>query len=124
MTTNFSPSATDGKLLPVIAEYLSHDWSARVLHRVEVTREWELHWTDGINVWLEDYDQPWHALARLAALIAAVEQDVFLVHDLQDGNPVAYDAFTDEVDRFVSRTVHTSSCRPGCDGTDPVNHQV
>lgn len=124
MTTNFSPSATDGKLLPVIAEYPSHHWSARVLHRVGVTREWELHWTDGINVWFEDYERPWHALARLAALVAAVEQDVFLVHDLQEDSPGTHAAVVDEVERFVSRTVHASSCEPGCDGTDPANHQV
>jgi hypothetical protein len=122
VTTNFAASAVDGRLLPVIAEYPSHHWSARVLYRVEASAEWELHWTDGINVWIEHYDYPWHALARLAALVAAVEQDVFLVHRSDD--PHGPLDFVAEAERFVSRTIHASGCRPNCDGTDPVNHQV
>lgn len=114
---------TDGRLLPVTAEHHGHDYAAYVLHDVETFHEWLLTWTDGINVWLEEYHHPWHAYARLAALVAAAEQDVFLVHDLQDGDPAARDAVVDEVERFVSRVVHASSCAPGCDGTDPVNHR-
>lgn len=118
-----SPYAEDdevGRRLPVVARHGGHDWTAWVLYRVEAAHEWVLTWTDGINVWLEEYDQAWHALARLAALTAAVEQDVFLVHgsDVGSGRVV----FVSEVERFVSRTVHASSCAPGCDGTDPVNH--
>lgn len=122
--TELNESTLDGELLPIMAQYESHYWSACVLYRAEAIHEWELQWTDGINSWVEEHDKPWHAFARLAALVAAVEQDVFLVHDLQGGDPVAHAAVVDEVERFVSRTVHASSCAPDCDGTDPVNHQV
>ncbi len=85
-------------------------------YNIEASSEWELHWTDGINVWIEEWHYPWHALARLAALVAAVEQDVFLVHDLQDGNPVTHAAFVEEVENFIARTVHAFNCPAGCDG--------
>lgn len=119
---NVGYELTDGRVLDVTAEHHGADYSAYVLHAVEAFHEWVLTWTDGINHWLEEYHQSWHAYARLAALVAAAEQDAFLVHDLQDGDPVARRAVVDEVERYVSRTVHASGCRPGCDGTDPVNH--
>lgn len=115
---------TDGRHLPVVAEHHGHDYAAWVLHDVEAFHEWVLTWTDGINHWLEEYHLPWHAYARLAALIAAVEQGVFLVHDLQDGDLAAHEAVVDAIERFIARSVHASSCAPGCDGTDPVNHET
>lgn len=121
MTSNMY-ELTDGRRLPVAAEHHGHDYVAYVLHDVEAAHEWLLTWTDGINVWLEEYHLPWHAYARLAALVAAAEQDVFLVHDLQDGDVAAHEAVVVEVERFVARTVHASSCPTSCDGTDPANH--
>jgi hypothetical protein len=112
----------DDRWLPVVAEFSGHRWNGHVLHDVEAAGEWIVTWTDGINEWLERYDYPWHALARFAALVAAAEQDVFLVHDSSD--PHGPLNFVAEAERFVSRTIHASSCEPGCDGTDPVNHQV
>jgi hypothetical protein len=112
----------DGEALPVVAEFEGHHYSAHVLHDVNGDVEWIVTWTDGINEWVERYELPWHALARLAALVAAAEQDVFLVHDFV--NRGEHVAFVAEADRFVSRTVHASSCAPGCDGTDPANHRV
>lgn len=120
---NYGWSALDDRALPLVAEYVQHDWSARLLHRADASYEWELQWTDGINEWVEEHLRPWHAYARLAALVAAAERGVFLVHDLRDGGPAARAAFVAEAERFVSRTVHASSCRPGCDGTDPASHQ-
>lgn len=113
----------DGRELAVAAWHPGHDYEARVLHAVEAAHEWVVTWTDGINEWVEEFDEPWHAYARLAALVAACEQDVFMVHDETRGHHEKL-AFVSEVERFVSRTVHASSCRTGCDGTDPVNHQA
>jgi hypothetical protein len=115
------PELNEPRDVPVVAHVVYHDWSARVLHDVEAAGEWPVTWTDGINVWFERYDYPWHALARLAALVAAVEQEVFLVHDVTNRGEQA--TFVDEAERFVSRTVHAHSCRPGCDGTGGP-HQV
>ena len=119
MNTSYAPSVFDGKLLPVTARFESHDWSATVLYRIEASHEWELQWTDGINVWVEEWIYAWHAYARLAALVAAVEQDVFLVH----GSEEDHAAFVDEVERFVARTVHAFNCPPGCVGDSP-HHDV
>jgi hypothetical protein len=119
----------DGELVPVVAEHHGGDYTAWVLRRDldadAHEHEWVVTWTDGINHWLEEYDESWHAYARLTALVAACDQDVFLVHAVGHGDVVnvsARDAFVSEAERFVSRTVHASSCAPGCDGTDPVNH--
>lgn len=114
----------DGEALPVVAAHHGVHYAARVLRDVASDDEWVLTWTDGVNEWVERYEHAWHAFARLAALVAAVEQDVFLVHDPTNRGPAEHAAFLGEAERFVSRTVHASSCRPGCDGTDPVNHQV
>ncbi len=113
---------TDGRRLPVIAEFSGVDYDAYVLQEVEAAHEWLVTWSDGINEWLEEYDYPWHALARFTALVAACEQQVFLVHDVESRGERA--AFVEEAERFVSRTVHASSCGIGCDGTDDANHQV
>lgn len=107
----------------VTAVYHGPTWEAHVLHDVNGASPWITTWTDGINTWFERFDEPWHALARLAALVAAVEQEVFLVHDWVV-KPDDRDLFVAEAERFVSRTVHASSCQPDCDGTDPANHQV
>lgn len=115
--TNSSYELTDGRRLPVITEYHGEHYAAYVLRDVAVEREWVLTWTDGVNVWYEDYDYPWHAFARLASLVAAAEQDVLMVHDLQDGNPTTHAAVVEEVENFIARTVHAFNCPPGCDGT-------
>lgn len=114
----------DGERLPVVAEYHGVDYDAYVLHNVEAAGEWVVTWTDGINHWVEEYDYPWHAFARLAALVAAADQQVFLVHDPSNRGATEGRAFREEAERFVSRTVHASSCGTGCDGTDAANHQV
>jgi len=116
------PYLDEPRDVPVVAVFDGHNWSGRGLHDVESAGEWAVTWSDGINTWFERYDYPWHALTRFAALVAAVEQDVFLVHDTDD--PRRLLDFVEESERFLSRVVHASSCRPGCDGTDPVNHQV
>lgn len=108
-----------GEALYVAARHYGDDYSAYVLPRDE--GNWVVTWTDGINHWVEEFEQPWHAYARLAALIAAVEQQVFLVHDAHR-QPDELLRFVDEVERFVSRTVHASNCDVDCDGTDPVTH--
>lgn len=105
--------------VPVVAHYRARHWSARVLHDVEAAGEWALTWTDGINVWFERYDYPWHALTRLAALIAAVEQEVFLVHRSDD--PHGPLDFVEESERFVRRTVHAFNCPAGCRGDSPLH---
>lgn len=112
-----------GELVAIVARFYARDYSAYVLRDDEAPVSWLVTWNDGINDWVEGFDQPWHALARLAALVAACEQQVFMVHD-GDRNPAELRAFVDEAERFVSRTVHASSCAMGCDGTDPVNHRV
>lgn len=109
----------DGEALPVVAHHVSHDWSARVLYDVEAASEWVLTWTDGINEWVERYDYPWHAYTRLAALIATVEQDVFLVHRSDD--PHGPLDFVEESERFIRRTVHAFNCPPGCRGDSPMH---
>lgn len=117
----------DGRMVPILCEVVRHRYSAFVLRLDDgdpddVAGTWSLTWTDGINWWHEEYELPWHALARLAVLVAAVEQDVLLVHDLQDGNRATRAAVVDEVENLIARTVHAFNCRPGCDATDPVNH--
>lgn len=114
----------DDRWLPVVAAFEGSNWLAHVLNDDDgdTTQPWILTWTDGINEWIERYELPWNALARLAALVAAVEQDVFLVHRSDD--PHGPLDFLAEAERFVSRTIHASSCAPSCDGTDPANHQV
>lgn len=118
----------NGRVLPVVTTWARRDYTAHVLRghddERDVAGEWILTWTDGINIWLEEYELPWQALARLAALVAAAEQDVFLVHPPSSRGINEGRAFVEEAERFVSRTVHTSSCQPGCDGTDPENHDV
>lgn len=106
--------------VPVICEYRAHHWTARVLYDVEAGGEWPVTWTDGINLWFERYAFPWQALARLAALVAAVEQDVLLVHDpgARDGDDRA---FVDEAERFVRRTVHAFNCPADCRGDSPLH---
>lgn len=117
-----------GRDAALVAEVVGDHYSAEVLNAgygvdlESVDAPWVVRWTDGINDWREAYELPWHALARLAAVVAAVEQDVFLVHDAT--NRGQRDAVVDEVDRYVSRTVHASSCAPGCAGRDPVYHRV
>jgi hypothetical protein len=118
---------TDGREVPIVAEYHGHDFGAWVLHDVEGFYPWPVTWTDGINFWLEGYDDVVVALARFTALLRACESNTFLVHHIDLGHRVDVgqrDAFEAEVERFVSRVVHASSCQPGCDGTDPANHQV
>lgn len=110
--------------LPVVAEHHGVHYAARVLRDVDADDEWITTWTDGINEWVERYEYPWHALARLAALVAAVEQDVFLVHDPSNRGEAEHAAFVEEADRFVSRTVHAFNCPPGCDGTSAVHRQT
>lgn len=122
MTSDALTYVLDGWSYPVVASFHGHGYSAYVLHAVEEGNQWVVTWTDGINRWVERYDEPWHALGRLASLVAACEQDVFLVHDVV--NRGEREAFLDEVERYVSRTVHASSCAPSCDGRDPVNHRV
>ena len=124
---------TDGTMVPVISEYAQHDFTAYVLHRPtddklryvgDYVGGWIVTWTDGINWWFEDdYELPWQALARFASVIAAIEQQVFVVHTAEELGPERR-AFVEEAERFVARTVHASSCPPGCDGTDSANHQV
>lgn len=118
----------DGRVLPVAAEHHGHDYAAYVLHEVDAAFPWVLTWTDGINHWLEEWSLPEVAFARLAALVRACDQQVFLVHvvdEVADGDDDGgRAAFEDEAERFLSRAVHASSCQPGCDGTDPANHQV
>lgn len=118
----------DGRVLPVETSWARHDYTARVLRGHDdprdVAGEWLLTWTDGINVWLEEYEFPWQALARLTALVAAVEQQVFMVHDPSNRGEAESRAFVREAERFVSRTVHAHDCLPGCDGTDPIRHDV
>lgn len=110
--------------LGVVAEYPGHDWTGRVLHDVEAFNPWLVVWTDGVNEWVEPFLEVHHALARLAALVVAAEAHTgFVQRDLNE-NPAGRRAFEDEVERFVSRVVHASSCQPGCDGTNPANHQV
>jgi len=115
-----------GETLNVVTVWERTRYSAYVLQDPEAPVEWALTWTDGINEWVEWYEQSWHALARLAVVVAACDQDVFLVHagDPAEFNEPGPAAFVAEAERFVSRTVHASSCAPGCDGADPVNHQV
>lgn len=116
---------TDGRQLPVVAEHQGHDYTAYVLYDVEAAHEWVLTWTDGINHWLEAWDYPWHAYARLAALVAACEQQVFLVHEPAP-NEVGSRAFVEEAERLVRRTVHAFNCPPNCDasgtGASYANH--
>jgi hypothetical protein len=114
---------TEGEHLPVVAEYVQHDYTAWVLYRVEAAHEWLVTWTDGINQWCEEYDYPWHAFARLAALVAACDQQVFLVHDPSNRGPAEGEAFREEADRFVARTVHAYNCASTCYGDGP-KHQV
>lgn len=123
MTTNLY-ELLDGRRLPVAAEHHGHDYSAYVLHDVEAAHEWLLTWTDGINHWLEEWHLPEHAFARLAALVRACDQQVFLAHQVDEvyGVTGAARAFEDEVERFMSRVVHASSCPSGCDRTDPTTH--
>lgn len=115
----------DGRVGVVVLEWERHDYTARVLRTDggppdEVAGDWVLTWSDGINRWIDPpYEFPWQAIARLAALVAAVEQSVFLVH-LGSGRD--HTTFVEEAERFVARTVHASSCPPGCDGTDTMNH--
>lgn len=117
---------TDGRLVPVLCEVLRRDYAAYVLRIDEgdpddVAGVWALTWTDGINWWYEEYEFPWLALGRLTALVAAVEQDVFMVHtslDDREGPP----ALVEEVNRFTRRTVHAFDCPAGCDGTGSTNH--
>lgn len=118
---------TDGRLVPVLCEVLRRDYAAYVLRIDEgdpddVAGVWALTWTDGINWWYEEYEFPWLALARLAALVAAVEQDVFLVHDPSNRGNAEGLAFLEEAERFVRRTVHAFNCPAGCDGTGSTNH--
>lgn len=96
----------DGRELPVVAEHHGTDYVAYVLRDAEAEHGWILTWTDGINHWYEEWDRPWHAYARLAALVAAADQQVFLVHDLQDGNSAAHAEFRTAVETFLARTVH------------------
>lgn len=115
--TNPPYELTDGRSLPVVAEYDGHDYRAYVLHDADASAEWILTWNDGINFWYEEYDYPWHVFARLAALVAAADQQVLLVHDLQDGDPITHAAVVEEVENFIARTVHAFNCPPDCDGT-------
>lgn len=103
----------------VIAEYRERDYTAVLVQRDE---GFVLSWTDGINIWDENWDDVSVALTRLAALIRAADGGTFLVHDVQNRDEGRY--FESEAERFISRTVHASSCAPGCDGADPANHQV
>ena len=129
MTTGELFELTDGRQVPVTGEYHGVDFAAFVLRDApdvepdDYVGGWIVTWTDGINWWFEgNYELPWQALARFAALVAACEQQVFLVHDGED--PDQRDAFVVEANRFVARTVHASSCPAGCSGTSVANHQV
>lgn len=104
----------------VITEVKATNWSAVVVKVSE--SNFAVSWTDGINMWDERYDDLAVAFARLAALVRAADAGTYLVHqwDAIEGTP----AFEREAERFISRTVHASSCQVGCDGTDPANHEV
>lgn len=115
----------DDRVVPVLTRWVRHDYSAHVLRLDEgderdALGETALTWSDGINVWYEEYEFPWLALARLAALVAAVEQDVFLVHD-EVAHPGDERRFLDDANRFVCRTVHAFNCPTSCRGDSP-NH--
>lgn len=99
-------SPLTGEELPVVGHYVQHHWSARVLYQVEAAREWVLTWTDGINVWYEEWDRSYEALARLAALAAAVERESFLRH--RASSELSWRdrrEFVDHVEHFIDRTV-------------------
>lgn len=118
----------DGQLVPVVIKWQRHHYSARVVRvddgpEDEVDGTWALTWTDGINVWYEEYELPWQAIARLAALVAAAEQEVFLVHDPSNRGAAEGAAFVEEAERFVARTVHAFNCPAGCDGSS-ATHRV
>lgn len=102
--TELFESPLSGEELPVVARLVRHDWSARVLYQVERANEWVLTWTDGINVWYEEWHSGELALLRLAALFRAEDQGVGLVHQ----SDVGVDAvrFRDVAEDFLSRTVH------------------
>lgn len=111
----------DGRDVPVVVSWRRRDYSARVLRvddgdHDDVAGEWLLTWTDGVNEWLEEYELPWLALARLAALVAAAEQDVFLVHDPSNRGNRDGVAFHNIATNFIARTVHAFNCPPICDG--------
>lgn len=117
----------DGRQVGVVAEYNGHDFVAWVLHDADASAPWPVTWTDGINQWFEEWHDVSVALARFAALIRAAESDTFFVHQVDEGDRVNGNGarhFEDLAERFISRVVHSSSCQPGCDGTDPVNHDV
>lgn len=116
----------DGTKVPVTAEYHGVDFAAYVLRSApnaasdDYAGGWIVTWTDGINWWFEDdYELPWHALARLAALVAATEQQVFLVHDVESRGEQK--PFVNEVERFVARTVHAFNCDAACRGDGPIH---
>lgn len=117
----------DGREVAVVAEYDGHNFVAWVLHDVDATMPFPVTWTDGINHWFEEWSNVSVALTRFAALIRAAESNTFFVHAIDHGDAVntqAARAFEDLAEQFISRVVHASSCQPGCDGTDPANHQV
>lgn len=125
-----------GELVPVTATHRFDHATIWLLRREddvlddatsdEPTQRWVLTWTDGINDWVEEWDDAAVAYCRLAALVTAVESGTYLVHEdtVHEGVDAwrSRRAFVVEVERFLSRTVHASSCRVGCRGDDPVNH--
>lgn len=122
MTTFPYEDENGERWLGVVATYEARDWNGRVLHDVSGSHPWIVTWTDGVNVWVELWHDVSVALTRFASLIRAAESNTFLVHDVASRDEGRY--FEDLAERFISRVVHASSCQPGCDGTDPANHDV
>lgn len=112
-----------GERLPVAAEYCGSDYTVYVLRRAGSSREWVVTWNDGINHWYEEWDHPELAFARLAALVAAANQQTFLVHDPGARGDHDVVAFQNEVERFLSRTVHTPNDPTNYDNTLPTHRE-
>lgn len=111
----------DGRYAKVVAEFHGSDYVAYTLHDVDAANPWIVTWTDGINTWLEAYELAWHGLARLAAVVAAAEQDVLLVDDLQDDDYTRHQKVVGQIEDLIARQVHSYNCPPGCDGTGPLH---
>lgn len=111
----------DGRFARVVAEFHGVDYVAYTLHDVDAVNPWLVTWTDGINVWLEAYELAWHGLARLAAVVAAAEQGVFLIDDLRDDDYTRHEKVVEQIESLIARQVHSFNCLPGCDGTGPLH---
>jgi hypothetical protein len=83
-----------------IADWHAHDYHASVFQVAD--DRFELRWTDGINLWEENYPQVELALVRLAALIRS-QPDMWFRHqwDAIDGAP----QFVHETSLFFDRVL-------------------